>query len=491
MSRQPASARSITALGAAAALVAFLNVTALNAGFPELQRSFPGVGVRQLGWTVTAYGAALAAALIPAGGLADAVGLVGFGLASAASVAASSILALVLARGAQGIAAGVIGPASFGLVLREAPESERGRAVGIWSAAAAGSALAGPTLGGLLVEAAGWRALLALDVALGAALLVAVLWAAPVRPRRAVALPDPVGGALLVAGVGLLVVAAGDAAAWGWLDARTLAITGTAAASLALALARAARARAPALDLRLLRQGGFALANLTSLVFAFAVFAWLLAAPLFAATVWRYDALAAALSVTPGAIAATAASVPAGRLGPRGRRRVVVGGAVLFAAVSAALVPALGPSPRFLAVWLPAGVVSGLAIGAVLTSLSAEVASTVPPDRFAAAAGVNMTARQLGGSLGVAVLAALVGDGEVAAPAFTAVWLTGAVAGLVAGLLAVRLRRGSPRGARPSARVARGRTGGRPRGRLRGGSRGSAGAGRRCSPPGSPGRRRR
>jgi MFS family permease len=259
-----------------------------------------------------------------------------------------------------------------------------------------------------------------------------------------------VGAALVVVAVALLVIGMTESGDWGWLDGRTLAAAVAGAGAMALALVRSARSRAPAVDLDLLGKRTFLVANALSFVFAFAVFSWLLAAPLFAVNVWRYDALTAALSVAPCAVAATVTSLLAGRLPARGRAWAVVCGASLFAVTAGALAALLGDSPRFLSVWLPAGVLSGLALGAVLGSLSAAVADSVPPNRIAGGAGMNMTSRQLGGSLGVALLAALLGAGGAeAATDFTVIWLAGAAASLVAaagglGLLGFERTGGAP-----------------------------------------------
>jgi EmrB/QacA subfamily drug resistance transporter len=424
-------------------------VTVVNVALADIRHSFGGPDLVAVSWCVTAYAAAFAAALVPAGRLADALGhrrmlIAGtstFVLASTACAAAPSLPVLVAARLGQAIGAGLAAPASFGLLLREMPRGARSNAVAIWSAAAATSAFLGPSLGGLLVEAAGWRALFALDVPVGSVLLAYYIWRAP-RPRAAGgAPPDPLSVVLLSAGIALVVVALTQAGVWGWTDALTLTMAAVAVLGMALAMLRSAVGHAPLIDFDLLSHRSFATANAVSLVFALAAFAWLLAGPLFATSVWGYGALAAALSVTPGALTAAITSLLVGGLSPRGRARAIVAGAVLFAATSCVLAATLGDSPRLL-VWIVAGALEGAAIGGVLAALSATVANAVPPDRFGAGAAINITARQLGGSLGVALLAALVGaTGGAAASDFTVVWLVGAAAGLMAAVGALPLLR--------------------------------------------------
>jgi hypothetical protein len=98
--------------------------------------------------------------------------------------------------------------------------------------------------------------------------------------------------------------------------------------------------------------------------------------------------------------------------------------------------------------WLPGGVLCGAAIGGVLASLSAVVATAVPADRLAAGGGLNMTARQLGGSLGVALIAGLIGAGAGEPGDFASVWLAGGIAALAAGAVGLALPQALGRGRR-------------------------------------------
>ncbi len=163
------------------------------------------------------------------------------------------------------------------------------------------------------------------------------------------------------------------------------------------------------------------------------------------ATVWRWDTLAATLSVAPGAAAAALAAWRAGRLPSRGHPWAVVAGGVVLATTTLALVATLSRSSRFLALWLPAGILAGITIGGVLASLSAVVAASIPEEHFAQGAGINITARQFGGTLGVAVMAALVGGGGSHPSRFTAVGVMIAMASAITAAGAVALLRSGTR----------------------------------------------
>lgn len=419
------------------AFLAFLNATVLNVAFPDMGRAL-GADVHLLSWTVTAYGATFAAGLIACGRLADAVGrrrilAAGsalFVLASAACALAVSPGTLIGARAVQGVAAALITPASFSLLVSETDVNRRPGAIGIWSAAAATSAFAGPTLGGLAVELGGWRGPLALSAFAGCCLLVFV-GRLPESRESDGRLPGLPGVLITGAAVALLVLATTEAGRWGLTDPRTIAGLTAAIAGLAAGVVGLGGPSWRALDLALFRRRAFAAANALSVPFAFAAFAWLLAAPLFAAGVWGWDALTAALSVAPGAVAAALAAWGVGRMPAGARTWAIVVGSVLFTGTMLSLIGALDRSQRFLQVWLPAGILAGVGIGAVLAGLSAIVGTSVRDERLAEGAGMNMTARQLGGALGVAALGAVLGTGRPAPSAFTAVWLMGGSAGLL------------------------------------------------------------
>src|SRR5262249_36937810 len=139
-----------------------------------------------------------------------------------------------------------------------------------------------------------------------------------------------------------------------------------------------------------------------------ALFAWLLCSPLFLTTVWHYSVLRSGFAVTPGALTSAVAAVAVGRYAkPRHLPVVVAVSMTAYAAVSAWTYLELGAEPRFLALWLPMGLVGGAAFGAALTALSTAAATSLPPQQFASGVGMTTTARQLGGALGVAATGAI------------------------------------------------------------------------------------
>ncbi|MET9323106.1 DHA2 family efflux MFS transporter permease subunit [Streptomyces sp. NPDC003038] len=436
----------LTACGAT--FIAFLGVSVVYIAFPELPKSFPDASLPSLSWVVSGYTVVFAAALAPAGRLADVIGLrklfnlsvAGFTLASLLCALAPTVEVLIAFCALQGLfAAGMI-PSSLGLLLASRAPQQRAKAIGLWGASSSAAAAVGTPLGGFLVHSFGWPAVFLVNVPLGAALLALAWWVLPRIRAQAAALPDLIGTVALMLGVGGLVAALTKGSAWGWDSPQFLAVLAGGALLLALALTRSRRHRVPALELSLLRTRKFAVANASFLLFGAAMYCWLLASPLFAAEIWHYSPLQAGLALTPGALVSVVVSVLAGRMPRRHQRAVVVTGALLFAVQCGIWAVGLRSEPDFLLVWLPANVIGGVGIGAVMTTLSATAAGSLPPHRFAAGAGMVMTSRQVGAAMGTgafaALIAALSGPGV---SAFRTVFAVCTVLAVLAGAIALWL----------------------------------------------------
>ena len=453
------SSRAPLLLACGASFLAFLDVTITNLAIPDLAGDF-SVGVSSLSWVVTLYTILFAALLAPAGRLADLIGRRRLFAAGVSVFTAASLLAaiaptfglLLAARGVQGVGAAMLLPASLAFVLADTPPERRPGAIGLWAASASVAAVAGPALGGVLVDAFGWRALFCINVPLG----IWLVWAAvrlPAVPARGGRRPDVLGGALLAGGIAALVLAVTEADAWGWGDARTLGAFAGAFAGLALALIRAARVPAPAIEISLWRNRTYASANLVSLLFGAGLYATLLLGVLYVTEIWGYSELQAGFSVTPGAIASAAVGIAIGRAQRRpSPRALVIGGGLLLAATTAAIGVWLPQTPHFLTFWLPLGIAMGAAMGAVSVGVSSAAALSVTPERFAAATGLNIAARQVGGALGIAFLAlALRGRTAGDTDPFSVVYAMTAAVSVAAALCAIRL---APRPARAPQGVA-------------------------------------
>ncbi|GAB2600515.1 hypothetical protein GCM10027168_37110 [Streptomyces capparidis] len=435
-------------LASGAAFLAVLDVTIVNLAVPDLAGDFEDADIADLSWVVTIYASLFAALLAPAGRLADVVGrrslfvagVGGFTLMSLLCSLAPGLEVLLAARALQGASAAAMIPASLAIVLADTPPERRRAAIGQWSAAGTLAAAVGPSLGGVLVDAFGWRSLFLINVPLGLALLLC----AGLVPRTARTpgrrLPDAWGTALLGLGIGLLCLGITEGDGWGWTGPRTLACLAGGAAALGWTLLRSARHPVPAVETSLWRSRAFALSNAASFAYGAALYAWLLVGVLYVTGVWGYSELEAGLAMTPGALAATVTALYAGRLQSRwGVRPVVVGGGLLLAAVGLVTALTLPEEPDFLTYWLPLGVLVGIPMGLVTTGTSTAAALSVSPLRFAGATGLNQTARQVGGALGIATMATLLTGTDVGTGDFAAVYLFCAAAAALSALAGLGL----------------------------------------------------
>jgi EmrB/QacA subfamily drug resistance transporter len=404
-------------LTAAATFMAFLDTTVVNVAFPDLRSDFPHESLTNLTWVVTSYGVLFAALLTTAGRYADVVGrrkvflgsLALFGLASAACAAAPNVDLLIAARAVQGIGAAGMIPAALGLVLAETPAEKRAEAVGLWGASGSVAAAAGPSLGGLLVSWFDWRSVFIINVPIAIVVIIAGMKLLPERPPTESKLPDMVGTGTVALGIGAIIVGLTKGGDWGWKSAETWIWIAAGVVLVGYALQRSRHQEAPAVDTGLWKSKMFAAANLTVFFLGAGLFVWFLSGPLYLTTIWHYSILKAGLAVTPGAVLSAITAIIVGtKIKPENQRPVVVISGLIFFALSIWAYFALGSEPKFLAIWLPYGAIGGAVIGASLTSVTTAAAISVHPLKFAAGTGLNTTARQFGGSIGIAVMAAVI-----------------------------------------------------------------------------------
>jgi NTE family protein len=436
-----------------AVFMGFLDVTIVNVAFPDIRGDFAGTSEASLSWILNAYNVVFAALLVPAGRLADVVGrrrlfYVGtwiFLAASAACAAAPTVELLIGARVLQAVGAAVLVPTSLGLLLPEFPLERRATATAIWGATGGVAAALGPSLGGMLVEAAGWRwvFLLNLPIGLYAMYRARGLLVERREPERR-ALPDFAGALLLVAGVGLVALALVQGQDWGWGGARVLGALGGGLALLAALVARSAHHPAPALELSLFRVRSFSVAVLGVMLFSVGFFALLLGNILFLTEVWGYSVLTAGFAVTPGPLMAALWSPVGGRLSDRyGQRVVALPGALLFAAGTLLLATGLGAERAYVSEFLPATVLTGAGVGLSFAAWSSAAVAELPPARFATGSAISSCMRQVGAVLGIAILVAVLGAGDLANPVepFRDAYRFEAFAALAAAVVALALGR--------------------------------------------------
>jgi EmrB/QacA subfamily drug resistance transporter len=416
----------VTAVVLVGVFMASLDLFIVNIAFPALEHRFHGSSLSGLSWVLNAYTIVFAALLVPAGRWADRLGrrrgflggLALFVAASAACALAPSIAVLVVARAIQAGGAALMLPTSLGLLLPEFQPAARAGAIGLWAAIGAVAAAFGPPLGGLLVSV-DWRAVFLVNVPIGLAGIAFGRRVLHEHRDGSGPAPDALGAVLLAAAISALALAIVKAPDWGWAGARTLALF---AATVLLLGALAARSRthpAPVIETALLRTRSIAIANAASVVFYAGFAVMLLSSVLFLTGVWHESVLTAGLQIAPGPVAAALCSFPGGLLGARfGQRYIGAAGALLFA-LGGLLRLRLGVTPDFAGAFLPAIVLGGAGVGLAVPSFSAAATAPLPPARFATGSAVLVMSRQIGSTLGVAILVVLLGN----ATHFTASWL--------------------------------------------------------------------
>lgn len=417
----------------------------LFAAFEALRQSFAGTSAAELSWVLNGYTVVYAAMLIPAGGLADAygrrrifrIGLTLFLVASVACGAAPSVDWLIAARAFQAIGAALLTPSSMSIVLAAFPTEKRAVAVSLWGAVGGLAAAVGPSLGSWVTASAGWPWAFYINLPVG----LWALWRSAshieeaVKPseRRGV---DIVGLLLLMLAVGAIALAIVESGELRW-SAQHIAWVVAGGLLAGACFVFWARTRSNALiNLSLFEHRTYRYVNAATLVFGIAFSMMFLGFFFYMTGVWHYTLPQAGLAVTPGPLLVMPTAIITGRLASRlGHRRFLVGGSLLYALSSLWFFLVPGNEPNYLMHWLPGLLMSGIAVGLVLPSLSAAAVNRLPVAHYAVGSAVNQATRQIGSVLGVALTVALVGHATLQQTDFNPFYLLHGGLALLTGLL--------------------------------------------------------
>jgi MFS transporter, DHA2 family, methylenomycin A resistance protein len=390
-----------------------LDVTVVNVAIQPIGTALGG-STTALQWIVNAYTLGLASLILSSGALGDRVGakrvfVAGFALftlASAACGLAPSRGVLVAARAVQGVGAAVLVPCSLALLNHAYPDAtDRGRAVGIWAACASVALSAGPLVGGVLIDALGWRAIFFINAPLGVLGIVLTLRFVVETPRTPRALDLP-GQALAIVALGALAAATITGGRHGFAVPLVLVGYGVAAVGSGAFLRVEAHRREPMLPLELFRSRTFATTSAIGLLVNVAFYGLIFVLSLYfqAARGWSVPATGAAFLPTTAAV--LVGNLLAGRLvRAAGARRVLAASAVVIAAGLAGLLVA-GPSTSFALLAGPL-LLLGFGLGVLVPTITSALLGSVDPSRSGVAAGTLNTARQTGSVIGVALFGAL------------------------------------------------------------------------------------
>ncbi|MBL9037844.1 MAG: DHA2 family efflux MFS transporter permease subunit [Archangium sp.] len=436
-----------------AVFAVFLDTTVLFVAFAAIGADFPQVSPAGMSWVLNAYTIVFAATLIPAGRLADRIGrrrtflgaVVLFTAASVLCGFAPSVEALIIARVLQAVGAAALVPASLALVLQTFPREKVPVAVAIWSAIGAVAGAFGPTLGALAVQHLSWRWAFYLNLPVGLLSFALGQRLLPEgRESKPGPIPDLLSVALLVAALGSMAWAFVESGEWGWLSVRFLSVVGASVVLLATFIVRSRRVANPLVDLKLFALPSFRLANAATLIFAMGFSAMFLGNVLFLTRVWGYSILRAGMVVSMGPFIVAVTAPLLGKLAGRiGQRSLLVPGGLVWGSGALLLLLTATVEPNYVTQYLPAIVLTALGVSLCLPQLSSASVQGLPPDSFGTGSAVNQAVRNLGGTLGVALVIAFTREetGAAAMGGFHATWLLMIGSGLTVSALSFFLPR--------------------------------------------------
>jgi EmrB/QacA subfamily drug resistance transporter len=403
-----------------------------------------GATIQSLEWTVNAYTLSYAVLLLTGAALGDrfgrrrmfVLGLGLFTLASAAAALAPTTEALIAARAVQGVGAAVVTPLTLTLLAGAFPAEKRGLAIGAWSGISGLGVALGPLVGGAVVDGISWQWIFWLNVPIGIALL-------PIAARRLTESHGPARSldltGVALASAGLLGVVYGivRGAELGWTSATVLGSMGAGAVLLAAFLAWELRTPEPMLPMRFFRSRAFASVSVVSLAMYFGVFGSIFLLAQFFQVTQGYSPLEAGLRTLPWTGMPMLVAPIAGLLSDRiGSRPLMASGLALQAVAIGWLASVSTPTVPYGDLVIPF-VMAGVGMALVFAPAANAVLAAVRPEEAGQASGATNAIREVGGVLGIAVLATVfASNGSYESPqAYTdgmtsAVWVGAAVLAL-------------------------------------------------------------
>jgi EmrB/QacA subfamily drug resistance transporter len=408
--------RLILAAAILGSFVAGLDATVVNVALPAIQRDLGG-GLAGQQWVSNAYLLALGALILVGGSLGDvygerrifSLGVGGFGAASLLCALAPSIGLLVGARALQGVFGALLTPSALAVIVSAFGPTERGGAIGSWTAWSGISTVVGPFVGGWLIDAASWRWIFAINVPFVLATLTLVTVAVPAREtggvRRAV---DWAGAALCAVGLAGPVYALIRQPDVGWSSPQVLVPMLGGIAVFAAFLWRESRVADPMLPLGLFRRRNFAVGNTQTLSMYGGLSITFFFLVLFLQQVAGYDALRAGLATLPSTLVMFVLSKRFGALADRLGPRFFMGGGPLIAALGLAWFTRMPAHVDYVVDVLPGLLVFSLGLAMTVAPLTSTVLADADESNAGIASGINNAVARVAGLLAIAALGAVV-----------------------------------------------------------------------------------
>ncbi len=391
-----------------------LDNTVVNVALPSIERDLH-MSIASLEWIVTAYALTFAALLITGGKLADLygrrlifiVGLVVFTLSSLACGLAPNAGFLIGARAVQGVGAALMNPATLSIITATFPPRQRGQAIGIWAGVSALALAIGPLAGGLIVDNINWNWIFFVNVPVGAlGIVVSRLVIAESRDtshEQSIDVPGLVtsGGGLFALSYALI-----EGNRHGWTSAEIVGLFAAAVILLVAFVLLELHQRLPMLDLSLFKIGAFAGANVVAMLVTLAMFGVFFFVSLYVQNILHYSPTKAGAIFLPMTVLIILVAPFAGRWSDRIGSRWLMGTGMTLVGISLLLYQRIGLHSDFWTL-LPAMVLGGIGMAMTMSPMTSAAMGAVPVDKAGVGSGVINSFRQVGGSLGIALMGAI------------------------------------------------------------------------------------
>lgn len=405
---------SILAVLCLSLLIVMVGNTALNVALPTLSREL-NASNSQLQWLVDSYSLVFAGFLFMAGAIGDRfgrkgilqAGLVLFGAASLyAATAVDTATQLIAARAVMGLAGAMIMPATLSILTNVFPSKERAKAVALWAGVSGAGTAFGPLLSGFVLEHYSWHAVFLINIPL---ILVTFISGAILLPRTS----DPshtkldIPGSLLsVVGLVAIVYAIIEAPHHGWLSIETISVALGGLITMGIFVWWQLRAKHPMLDVRLFKKPAFGVSSLVLILVFFSLMGMFFNMSQLLQLVYGYSPLESSVRMLPLSFAVMFASIISPRLVGRFGKRLVVSGGMLLVALGVVILATLTSTPDYGRLVLSM-CIAAFGMGLSMSPTTDLLMSAVPRARAGMGSAMNDTTRELGGSLGVAILGSL------------------------------------------------------------------------------------
>ncbi len=405
-----------------------LDNTVVNVALPSIANSFH-VKQSELEWVVVGYALSFATFMLSGGKLADrygrrrlfTVGLVIFVGASLACGLATDINFLIGARVVQGVGAAIMNPATLSIITATFPREQRGMAIGIWAGVSAMALAIGPLVGGALTEYVHWSWIFFINVPVGIVGILVTRWAVDesrdTSKDQRLDLPG-----LATSGLGLFALTYGliEANNYGWTSPRILVLFALAVVFLVAFVLLEQRQRLPMLDLSLFKNRTYAGANVAMLLVTLAMFGIFFFNSLFIQNVLGYSPVETGAIFLPMTVLIILVAPQAGRLSDRIGSRWLIGTGLSFVTLSLILFAQLNQDSTFWDI-VPGLLTGGFGMALTMTPTTAAAMGSVPVDKAGVGSAVLNAFRQVGGSLGIAIMGAVVAS-QVSVPPTNPAW---------------------------------------------------------------------